>query len=694
MPRKRAENRAEPGSTSPEGAGNGGRRMSDPAVVAEQVEHVVQDGIAWLSVANPPVNALSRSTRVALIDALDRAEADPGVRIVVLQGRGHTFPAGADIAEFDAPLEAPWIPELCARVEGFPKPVVASLHGTVLGGGLELALAAHYRIALASTRVGLPEVRLGLIPGAGGTQRVPRMLGAGPALDLMLSGAMMPVDVAPGRALVDALADGDLRAATETYCRTLLDEGKGPRRSSDIRKGFADAATYQKAVAERRAMVAQRPEIAPREIVAAVEAAWLLPFEAGLAFEEDAFATCLKSDQSRALRGAFFAERRAHRFGFPKGTAIPALDRIAVLGGGPLAAQLVITALNAGLGVNWGTRDPDAIRAGVMHVRDVFREGVAKGLPEAQAEERMALLKVGDSARMTEGADMILHAARGQGDVPAPEGVVRAVVFSGRVQELGLRFAPPVYGTRLVEVIAGPQSTAAQHATALSLARALGKIAIKVRSEGDSLAGHLMAACQRAADALVDAGQTPYRIDQAFRDWGWSRPPFQARDMAGFNETAGQSRAEGARNWSVVLADAGRSGRAAGRGFYLWPGDGQAPREEPAVLAVLDGLRRPAPPMPLDAIRLLVLGAMANEGARMLASGMASRPSDIDIAAVLALDMPRWRGGPMHLASVPGLLAVQRALQRFDHPDRAFWTPEPVFADLIKNGRTFDSLNV
>lgn len=668
--------------------------MNDAAGMTEHVDFRVEDGIAWLSVSNPPVNALSRPVRVALIAALDRAEADETVKAVVLTGRGHTFPAGADIAEFDAPLGAPWMPAVCARVMDFPKPVIAALHGTVLGGGLELALSAHYRVAHAATRVGLPEVRLGLMPGAGGTQLVPRFLGAAAALDMMLTGGMYPVSRAPAQGLVDARVEGDVHEAAGAFCRRLLDEGRGPRRSADLRKGFSDAAGYQTAVNERRGALARRPEIAPREIVAAVEAALLLPFEAGAAFEQDAFETCVTSDQSRALRGLFFAERRAQRFGLPKGTEIPALDRIAVLGGGPLAAQIVIAALNAGLGVNWGTSDPEARRQGVVHVSDIYRRGVGQGgLTEDQADERLALLRVGESAAMTGGADMILQAARGQGDGTTAPGVVRAVACAGRVEGLGLRFPPPVYGTRLVEVIAGPASLPHELAAALALAKALGKVPVRVASEGESLAGRLMAACQRAADALLDAGQDPYHVDRALADWGWSRPPFRARDMAGFAETAAQPRAEGARNWSVLMADRGRTGRKEGRGFYLWSGNGAGPQEDAAVTGLVDGLRDAAKPLPHDRIRLLVLGAMANEGARMLRSGMAARPSDIDLAAIMALDMPRWRGGPMHLAGVAGMLAVRRALEGFDHPDRAFWTPDGAFAELIKNGRTFDDLN-
>ncbi|MBN9890083.1 enoyl-CoA hydratase-related protein [Salipiger abyssi] len=658
----------------------------------DAVEYSYRDGIVWLGVSEPPANALTRAAREALLAALERALAEPEAQAVVLHGRGKSFPVALDADDLLSLHEVPSLAELCARIETAPIPVVAAMHGAVLGGGLELALAAHYRIAHASARIGLPAVQLGLLPAAGGTQRLPRMLGAGAALDIMLSGASFAVDRAPARGLVDAVAESDLLGATTVFVRKLLTDGRGPRRSSEMRQGFADAMAYQQEVARRREAVAARPELAPREIVAAVEAAMLLPFEAGLAFEADAFDACRTSEQSKALRGAQTAERRALRFGLPAGTELPDLRRVAVLGGGGLAAQIVFAALNAGLSVNWGTRDPARLRIGVPQVNEMFRQSVARGaISDEMAQERMARLRVGDSADMTADSDMILHAARGQADVPAPDHIVRASVFTDRVERLGLRFALPVHGMRLVEVIAGPSVGPEQLAAALSLARALGKLPVKVVSSGDSLASRLMGACQRAADALVDLGQDPYEIDRALRDWGWQRPPFQLRDQIGLDKLAQRERAEGAHNWSALLLGQGRGGRAQGKGVYEWSEGGAQP--DPGLSALLEAERPPAKPMPPDLIRKLIFGAMANEGARMLASGMAARPSDIDIVAVMALDLPRWRGGPMHLAGVMGLLSMRRAMEALDHPDRAFWRPQPVFADLIKNGRSFDDLN-
>ncbi|WP_335949822.1 enoyl-CoA hydratase-related protein [Salipiger bermudensis] len=660
----------------------------------DTVGYSVGDGVVRIGICNPPVNALVRDVRAALIAAFDRAADEEGAVAIVLYGEGATFASGAELSETDGTTDAPTMAELCARVEASRLPVVAALHGTVLGAGVELALAAHYRVADAETRIGFPEVKLGLMPSAGATQRLPRLAGAGAALEMMLTGQLCSIDDAPAEALADLVVEEDALAGAAQFVEALLEDGGAVRPTSGIRSGFSDPMAYQQAVAQRREALAHAPELAPREIVAAVEAAILLPFEAGLAFEADAAQTCRDSEQSRALRAAFVAEHRARRLGLPEDAPLPDLSRIAVLGGGPLAIQLVFAALVRGIAVQWGTRDPAALREGVPRLRDVFDEFVRRGaLSEDDALDRLADLRIGDSAAMTGGVEMIVHAARGQGDVPAPEGIPRVSALPGKVRQVGLRFAPPIHAARLIEVIVGPAAMPEQIVAARALAKALDKIPVRVTSRGESIASRLLAACQRAADALVDLGQHPYEIDRSFRDWGWHRPPFLASDQRGLPDLATRPRAEGARNWCEVMVGHDRAGRTGGAGFYLWEGTPPVPSEDPGLTALLDAERPAAKPLSHEQIRRLILGAMANEGARMLASGMVARPSDIDVVATLALDLPRWRGGPMHLVGVYGLLSVRRAMDGLDHPDAAFWAPEPVFGELIKNGRSFEALN-
>lgn len=662
--------------------------------MSEAVFYSVQDGVAYLAVSNPPVNALSQAMRAGLLSGLRRAEADAEVQEVVLIGRGRSFPTGADVGDLDRPEAAPTLATLCDAVEAAAKPVVAAVHGLSLGGGFELTLAAHYRVAHAAAQVGFPEARLGLAPHGGGSQRAPRLAGAGATLDMMLSAQPCPVRQAPAEAFFDKVVEGDLAEAALAFCHALRAAGQGPRPTRDVRAGFAYPAAYQAQVAEARERIEGLREPAASEIVDLVEAAMLLPFDAGRAREAAAFEDLVASDVSRALRHAYVAERTAATRFAPQDVAAPEIRKVCVLGGGSLAIQIAAAALQAGLRVQWGTREALPREEGAAQVRSLFQHSVARGaIGQDKADALLAGLTLGDSAQMTTGADIILHAARGQGNVPAPEGVPRAVAMPERVDELGLRFALPVYSARLVEVVEGPGISPAQIAAGLALAQAMNKVAVRVVSTGDSIAGRMAAALHRAADGLVDIGQSPAAIDAALRVWGWTRPPFETRDALGLAEFAARPRPGGAHNWSALLLEAGRAGRKTGGGFYAYPAADGPPQPTPDAEALIDAVRpRTASRKPAD-LALLIVGALANEGARMLAEGWVRRPADVDVAMMLAHDFPRWRGGPMQAADAAGLFSVQRALERAGAPDAEFWTPQPLLRELVKNGRRFASLN-
>lgn len=658
--------------------------------MAELVGTSVDDGLAFLVLRNPPANALSQPLRAALMEALDAAEEDEAVREIVLIGAGGQFSVGPELTEYQKGLTPPSLRDLCERVDFCEKPVVAALSGPVFAGAFELALAAHYRVAHASARFSLPEMRLGLPPGGGGSQRLPRLAGAEVALDMLLNARSLPAAKDPGQGLVDALTDGDLLAACRQFCKRLRAEGRGPRRLGEATRRFADPVAYQKAVAAWRARTQDDPDSAPDRIVSLVEAAQLLPFEAGLAMEEDAFEACLVSESARALRHAYIAERLGRNKDFPPAADLPQLERIAILGGGPLAVQIVVSALHAGLRVQWGVKDPDRLADGAARVRNMFDKGVADGgLTREAADARLALLGTGSSETAVCGAQLIIQAAMGQWDIKTPQGAIRASALSGQVDALGLRFAPPVFATRLVEIIEGPDAGPEHTAMAAALADKMQKVPVLVRSRGESLAGRLIEALHRAADGLVDTGVSPYAIDDAITDWGWARPPFQTRDLVGLTELARAARGTGTTNWSAEMLRAGRGGRGDGAGFYDW--SDEEPLPDQRVLAQM-GTVRPHAEMAPETITMLLIGAMANEGARMLETRMAIRASDIDITGMLALDMPRSRGGPMKAVSLWGLFRVQRAMERLGHPDTDFWPVCDLWRDLVKNGRSFDAV--
>ncbi len=660
----------------------GKRKGGQMAQAAGAVEVRIGEGIAWLVMTGEAANRLTPELRGALLTELARAEADPAVACIVLQGAGACFSEGDDPTELEGPHATPDPATLCRRVEACAKPVIAAMHGATLGTGAELALAAHYRIAAPGTRFGLPNVALGLTPAAGASQRLPRLVGAGPALDLMLSGQAIALEAAPA-GLIDHLARGPIEEETRAFCAELRAEGLGPRPAAQRREGFAAPLDYQQAVAARRAKVAGGGNPAPPEIVAAVEAAQLLPFAGGLEFEADAYETCRETEASAALRAVAAAERAAASAMTP---ARRAPHRVAVLGEGPLALPLVQALLPVAAGVDWGCDAPDVLHDGViaLHRRlEAARQGGS--ISEEEVEERLSRLRVGAPADMARSAGCILLAGPGQREVAAPAGVSRLVAYPGRVREVGLRFAPAPLGARLVEVIAGPEAQVEQIAEAEALAQQMGCLAIRVRSGGESLGGRLFDAWCRAADALVDMGQSPEAIDAACRDWGWRRGPFLRRDQMGLSRLGAQTRAEGAVNWASALAESGRMGRENGAGFYDWTEAG-VPLASAEVDALVVARRPAAPALPADMLRLLLIGAMANEGARMLATGMLRRASDLDLVALEVLEMPRWRGGPMLAALRMGARAVREALAAVAHPDRAFWAPHPLWDDLVTTG--------
>ncbi|WP_353471776.1 enoyl-CoA hydratase-related protein [Salipiger sp. H15] len=650
------------------------------AQTAGAVEERIGDGIAWIGVPSDAASHLTPALRAELLAALSRAEADGSVACIVLTGSGSGFSEGEDPASFEAPHAAPTPAELCLRVERCAKPVIAALHGRVLGTGAELALAAHYRIAAPGTRFGLPEVVLGLPPSAGATQRLPRLVGAAAALEILLSGRPVDLGATPPRGLVDHIAAGPLEEEARAFCAELRAEGLGPRPTALRRDGLADPMAYQQAVAARRAEAATSHNPARPEIVAAVEAAQLLPFASGLDFEEDAFETCRDSEPGRALRAVAAAERAALAARVP-GPLGP--RRIAVLGDGPLAVPLVQALLPVPASVDWGCPAPEALHAGVVQIRDRLEAARSSGaLGDDEAELHLSRLRIGTPADMAGEAELVLLAGPGQEGVAVAPGASRLVAFPGPVTGVGLRFAPSPVAARLVEVIAGPEAGAAGIAEAEALALRMGSVSIRVTSSGESVGGRLFDACCRAADALVDMGQSPFAIDAACRDWGWRRGPFLRRDQMGLSRLGAQTRAAGAVNWASDLAAEGRTGRDAGAGFYDWTGAG-APAASAEVEALLAARRPAAEPWPAARLRLLLIGAMANEGARMLGSGMLHRASDLDLVALQVLDLPRWRGGPMHVALRLGARAVREALAGVAHPDRAFWTPHPLWDDLV-----------
>jgi len=706
--------------------------------MGEIVEYAVADGVATLTMDHPPVNALGRALRAALAQAFDRAVADPAVAVIVLAAAGRSWPVGADIREFGHPPVPPLLPELCHLIAGAAKPVVAVLTGAALGGGLELALAAGFRVAAAGAKLGLPEVTLGLLPGAGGTQRLPRLIGAGSALEMMLGGRPVSAARALALGMVDKVAEGDAVAAAQAIARDHISGRRVlPLVSARLAGGAADgahnAAAYLAAVAEARAKGHPPHDRAAPRIVDCVEAALLLPPEEGFTFERSAFAELMATPEARALRHAFLAERRAAR-SFPAVAGpvpspvsspvsnplrSPAPRRIAVLGGGAIGAGLTGLLLAAGHPVSLIEAGPETLALALTRVARAQEAALARG--EIDPEKKIAdwdRLAPGTALSAAAGADLVIDAlpedapsrarvlAALGGLVPADVPVLsivcdtepmRLIGAAGRgAAHLCLYLAEPVRQIGLVEVAGLDAPAPAAVAAAQQLSKALGWRLLRVTGVHGQ---RLLTALGDAADRCLAAGGAPHEIDRALRSYGLPLGPYEKRDLYGLDHLlvsrpvrrAGVAAAPVGLGLAEWLIGQGRIGRRAGRGYHLYTDGLRQLHGDPDVVAAV-GQMRPRRKLMASEIERRVLAGLANDGAWALAEGRVRHPSDIDLVA-MAQGFPRWRGGPMQAADEAGLLGVRNDLVVWAAAGDAFWQPAPLWDELIRNGRRFADLN-
>lgn len=689
------------------------------------------EDILVITLDHPPVNALSADVRRDLADAIQAGQADTSVRAILLVGAGKNFIAGADIREFGKPPKPPALPDVCNQIEASTKPVVAVLHGAALGGGLEVALAAHYRVALASAKLGLPEVNLGLLPGAGGTQRTPRLIGAAAALDLMLSGKHLSADAALRAGLVDTLAEGDdPLAAGLAYTRQLLAQGAGPRRSRDATAALADkaAALAEAAAAGERVAQTLRGLYSPAKIVQAVRAAIEQPFDEGLRTERALFLQCLDSPQRAGLVHAFFAERETTKIPELKQARPRRLDKIGVVGGGTMGAGIAVSVLDAGLPVVMVEQDEAALERGRARVAQVYDRLLKNGRISAQEREaRLARLTGATTYDALGDADLIIEAVFEDMDVKlavfaqldrvAKPGAVLATNTSyldinriaaatrGPANVLGLHFFSPANIMKLLEIVVGEQTAPDTVATGFELARRLRKTPVRAGVCDGFIGNRILAVYRQAADMMMEDGASPYDIDAAAREFGYPMGPYQMADLAGGDiGWATRKRRAATRDPALRyvripdrLCERGWFGQKTGRGFYQYPDGARVGTPDPEVLAIIDEERRRAGVTPRafthEDILRRYLAAMVNEAANVLHEGIALRPSDVDVVFLSGYGFPRHRGGPMHYADSVGAAQVLADIRAFAKEDPAFWKPSPLLVRLAESGGTFASLN-
>lgn len=639
-----------------------------------------QGEIAIVTVDNPPVNALSQLLRQALWDAAERLDADADVRAVVLACAGRTFIAGADVTEFGKPPVPPHLPDLVARIEGAAKLWIAAIHGSALGGGLEIALGCRFRVAAADAQLGLPEVTLGIVPGAGGTVRTPRLLGVPAAVELVTSGKPVRAARAQALGLVDAVIQGDLLPGALAFAGDALTRPlPAPVRARAVTApdaGFWDQAQAATAQAAKGAS-------APLRALACVRRAAEAPFDEAMAFERETFLDLRGSDEAAALRHVFFAERAA-----PRPAALRDVDplpvaRVAVIGGGTMGAGIIAALRDAGLPVTLIERDGDAVSRGLANVAAIFDGAVKRGRLTA---DRAALLTGGvtgsaDYAALAD-ADLVIEAVFEDiavkravfaelGRVCRPDAVLATntsyldprLIAEGLPNPgrfIGLHFFSPANVMKLLEIVPTPQTTPRTLATGFALGRLLKKIPVQSGICEGFIGNRILKRYRAAAEALVRQGVAIADIDAAMRGYGFAMGPFQAQDLGGLDIAHLQREGARAAGQDVpetlgdILVRAGRKGQKTGGGWYDYAPGARQPHPSAAVAALLGALVTPGRAMTRDDIARALVAEMAAEGRAILDEGIAASPADIDLVEIHGYGFPRWRGGPMFATLAKG----------------------------------------
>jgi 3-hydroxyacyl-CoA dehydrogenase len=689
--------------------------------MSELVSMRTDSGVAVITIDNPPVNAMKHEVRVGLLDLVSRAAGHPDISAVVIACAGRTFVAGADITEFGKPPRQPTAIAVIEAIEACPKPVIAALHGTPLGGGLELALGCHFRVAAPGTRLGLPEIKLGIIPGAGGTQRLPRLVGMEKAMAMILSGEPIAAREALDAGLVDEIIEGDLITGAIAFARRVVAE-KRPlvlARNCDEKLASArDLAAFDAAAANytKRA----KGQKAPLAAVAALRAAITLPVADALKRERDSFLELVAGDQSKAQRHIFFAEREAAKVPDIAGVKAHDIRRAAVIGAGTMGGGIAMCFANAGIPVTVVETGAEALSRGLDAVTRNYRNTAARGgLGTEEMEARIARITGTTDLAAVADADLVVEAVfEDMGVKQDVFGRLDRIVKAGAViasntsyldidalacstarpqAVVGMHFFSPANVMRLLEVVRGAATSPETLATAIAVGRKLGKVPAVVGVCHGFVGNRMLRLRSIEAERLLLEGALPQDVDGALADFGFPMGPFAMADLAGLDVGWRMRKAQGL---SAPIADQlcerGRYGQKTSRGFYLYEPGSRTPKPDPEVeqlivdTAAQRGITRGA--LSKDAMVERLLFPMINEGARILHEGIAQRPGDIDVIWVYGYGFPVYRGGPMHYADSVGLGYIRDRLTAFAHTtgdDRH--RPAPLLEDLAAAGKGFAS---
>ena len=694
------------------------------------VEYEIRDGVAVVTLANPPVNALGAGVRQGIVEAIDRAAGDGSLEAVVLTGAGRCFSGGADIHEFGRPPVEPQLPAVIAAIETCPKPVVAAIHGVAFGGGFELPLGCHYRLGTASARVALPEVKLGLIPGAGGTQRLPRLIGVEAALDMILSGDPVGADKALAFGILNEIAaddaGGDLVEAAIAFALKRAGDGAPFKRVRDLDAGAPEAGFFdaQRQKIKRRA----RGLIAPWHCIESVENATRLPFDQGVAKERELFLECRGSEQSKGQRHVFFAEREAAKIpDIAAATPAPAIETAAVIGCGTMGGGIAMVFADAGIPVRIVETDAEVLEKGLTRIAETFAGSVKRGrISEPAMKTCLGLITGTTELADIKDTDIVIEAVFEDlglkkevlaklDEICKPGAILATNTSTLDIDEIaaatrrperviGTHFFSPAHVMRLLETVRGAKTSDGTIATVMKLARRLGKAGVLVGICDGFVGNRMYHHYTRQASFLLEEGATPEQVDRVIYDFGFAMGPFSVGDIAGLDVSwrirrrRAETRPQDERYSPIAdrLCEMGRFGQKTGAGWYKYEDGGRAPIPDPVVVDVILGVSEELGFKRRDIadeeILERCLYTLINEGAKILEDGIALRSSDIDVIWVYGYGFPKHRGGPMYHADRVGVDTVYDALCRLTEAHGEEFRPAPLLEELARDGKGFGDL--
>ena len=695
------------------------------------VKHKIIEEIALIEISNPPVNAISAAVRIGLLETIENLSINEKIKAIVITAPERTFLAGADIKEFGKKVDAPILGKICDKIESLNKIVVASLHGTPLGGGLEVAMSAHYRIAAPNTKVGLPEVLLGILPGAGGTQRLPRLCGVNMALDMMLTGKHVPAKEALSSGIIDKIAENNNTIDNGIeYAKKLLKDGFKPRPTSQIQNKISDTKETSELILKFKDTASKKYKnlFSPHAIIRSVEEGLKLDFPDAISNERKLFEECIESPQRQGLIHSFFAERANTKIPELKEGKPIELNKIGIIGGGTMGTGISMAAMNAGFNVIMIEQNDEAIQKAKEKINSTYDRSVKLNrITTEQKNRTMDMFSATTNFSDLKDRDLIIEAVFENMDVKKEVFVKLnqicsqdcilasntsylnvneiASVVDNPSRVIGLHFFSPANIMKLLEVVVAEKTSKDTVATAFNLAKKMKKVPVRSGVCDGFIGNRILSKYLVGTYHMVEDGASPFHVDKVIRDFGCAMGIFQVIDLAGGDigwatrKRKAPFRHKDDRYVQIPdrVCERGWFGQKTSKGYYLYGEnvDFLTPNPEIEIICEQERKRAGITPKKFDDTEILdkYIAAMVYEGTKILSEQIALKPSDIDVVFTNGYGFPKWRGGPMKYADMIGLDKILKNITKYSEEDPRFWAPPKLLEDLVKQNKNFDSLN-